>query len=162
MHDFGVLVGTFYLPFHVLSSYVLVLCTLLQGEQTLGSSTVSNTPEATPPYLNSSSISSKRSRSQPPSCRRTIGSSLFLSRHPHHSSRHSLSRHAQSASNSSPVALLEGRHSFKLPGDSGDSTVGGGSIFAWAQRRRDASFLPGHQIVFYFNHYHIDSNCFDI
>lgn len=28
--------------------------------------------------------------------------------------------------------------------------AGGGSIFAWAQRRQDASFLPGNQIVFFF------------
>lgn len=114
-----------------------------EGEHTLGSSTVSNTPEATPPYLNSLSFSSKRSRSQPPSYRRSIGSSLFFSRHPHHSSRHSLSRqisdsriHARSVSNSSPVPLLEGRHSFKLSGSSGDSTVGfhGGASDWWSMQ----------------------------
>ncbi|KAH9318815.1 hypothetical protein KI387_020584, partial [Taxus chinensis] len=114
------------------------------GGHSVGSSTVSDTPEATPSHLNQLNFSSSRSKSQPSSShRRSIGSNLFFSRRPHHSSSHPLSRqisdsriHARNAPNSSPVPLFEGRHSFKLSGSSGDSTVGshGGASDWWSMQ----------------------------
>lgn len=114
-----------------------------EGGHSAGSSTVSNTPEATPPHLSDSNFSSTRSKSQSSSRRRSIGGNLFFSRRPHHSSGHPLLRqvsdsriHARNAPNSSPVPLFEGRHSFKLSGSSGDSTVGphGGASDCWSMQ----------------------------
>eukprot|EP01018_Ginkgo_biloba_P008746 Gb_23224 [translate_table: standard] len=131
-------------PADLISSPSITQTSSKEGGHSVGSSTVSNTPESTPPHLNMLEFSSAHSKNQPPSSHRhSIGSNLFFSRRPHHISSHPLSRqisdsriHARNAVNGSSMPLSEGRHSFKLSGSSGDSMVGshGGASDWWSMQ----------------------------
>jgi len=108
------------------------------------------TPESFTPSLNTEDCFQREYKSQPdlPQCsksqlassrRPSIRSRSFFSRRLHHTSNKHLTRqisdsriHALNSLNSSSISALDGRHSFKLAGSNGDSTVGShGGVPDW-------------------------------